>query len=156
MSSKTLLLPLYLVNKQVKTKKLLSEKTLIGLIAVVSLFSFLVIFKNLPSNTGQDKIEFLFKPQVDTMLNEHNHIIHINDMNHNKLHKPIVFKNVEIPQPVIFQTNVTQTKSVNVNKLNVDLDALEKSNHIKNVRRFILFTLIFLLQKNKINFNNFR
>ena len=136
MSSKTLLLPLYLVNKQVKTKKLLSEKTLICLIVVVSLFSFLVIYKNLPSNTGQDKIEFLFKPQVDSKLNEHNHIIHINDENHNKLHKPIVFKTVEISKPIIFQTNVTQTKSVDV-KRTVDQDALEKSNHIKNVRRCI-------------------
>ncbi len=51
-SAQALLLPLYYVKKQTRTK-LLTEKSLIFIIILTSLFSLFMIFKNLPSNSTE-------------------------------------------------------------------------------------------------------
>lgn len=81
--SKSLFLPLYCVTKT-KTR-ILNERNLIYIIILISVFSLIVIFKNLPTNTHEDEsIKNLFIPKL---INNNGQILHNDDAEHQKYHR---------------------------------------------------------------------
>lgn len=126
MDKSGLLLPLYYVKKQTRNR-LLSEKSLIILIILTSVFSLYFIFKNLPSNTHSDDLRNVFIPKLN--INDKN-LIHKDDVVHVKFHE-----NKQVPK-----NDIEVEQLSDIEPILVDTAVLAKRNFVKNV---ILINLLY-------------
>lgn len=81
-SAKALLLPLFYIKKQARTR-CLSEKGLIFLITFLSILSLVVIFSNLPAQSRHDG-EGVQNPLLMKLYKNNSSLIHKNDIYHQK------------------------------------------------------------------------
>lgn len=119
MDKSGLLLPLYYVKKQTRNR-LLSEKSLIILIILTSVFSLYFIFKNLPSNTHSDDLRNVFIPKLN--INDKN-LIHKDDVVHVKFHE-----NKQVPK-----NDIEVEQLSDLEPILVDTAVLAKRNFVKNM-----------------------
>lgn len=134
-----LLLPLYYVTRQTRSK-FLNERSLIYLIILTSLLSIYIIFKNLPAGTQNDvHMEQIFIPQIK---NDNRKLIHNNDLNlqddfhiHRGPDLNIENKKFEESDHANNHDDNESNKNMDQPKIDetIDSDALYKRNYVKEM-----------------------
>lgn len=114
MSNKQLLLPLFFVRKQ--TKFGLNERNLIVLLLVSTVFTLILIIKNLPSNVSisGEELNAILVPKLINQSKDHQFIHNEQDHKHN-------FKPVKKQEQI---ENILPEKKI-------DLKTLERKEKIK-------------------------